>query len=46
MFLNTVALKMGPLVIPIEAVLTNITGPENIVRQLEQNLPIDTVVGI
>lgn len=46
---NTAALKQVPSCeyFPFEAVLTNITGPENIVRAIrEQNLPIDTVVGI
>ena len=46
---NAAALKQVPSCeyFPYEAVLTNITGPENIVRAIrEQNLPIDTVVGI
>ncbi len=46
---NTAALKQVPSCeyFPYEAVLTNIIGPENIVRAIqEQNLPIDTVVGI
>lgn len=46
---NTAALKQVPSCeyFPFEAVLTNITGPENIIRAIrEQNLPIDTVVGI
>jgi UDP-glucose 4-epimerase len=46
---NTAALKQVPSCeyFPFEAVLTNIIGPENIVRAIrEQNLPVDTVVGI
>lgn len=46
---NTAALKQVPSCeyFPYEAVKTNISGPENIVRAIkEHNLPIDTVVGI
>jgi FlaA1/EpsC-like NDP-sugar epimerase len=46
---NTAALKQVPSCeyFPYEAVSTNITGPENIIRAIqEQELPIDTVVGI
>ncbi|WFN34986.1 polysaccharide biosynthesis protein [Methanogenium sp. S4BF] len=46
---NTAALKQVPSCeyFPFEAVKTNITGPENIIRAIrEHNLPIETVVGI
>lgn len=46
---NTAALKQVPSCeyFPYEAVSTNITGPENIVRAIrELNLPVETVVGI
>jgi UDP-glucose 4-epimerase len=46
---NTAALKQVPSCeyFPYEAVQTNITGPENIVRAIrENNIPIETVVGI
>lgn len=46
---NTAALKQVPSCeyFPYEAVKTNISGPENIVRAIkEHNLPVDTVVGI
>ncbi len=46
---NAAALKQVPSCeyFPYEAVQTNITGPENIVRAIrELNLPVDTVVGI
>jgi UDP-glucose 4-epimerase len=46
---NLAALKQVPSCeyFPYEAVKTNITGPENIVRAIrEMQLPIDTVVGI
>jgi UDP-glucose 4-epimerase len=46
---NTAALKQVPTCeyFPFEAVMTNIGGPENIVRAIrEHDLPIDTVVGI
>ena len=46
---NTAALKQVPSCeyFPYEAVQTNITGPENIVRAIrENNLSIETVVGI
>jgi FlaA1/EpsC-like NDP-sugar epimerase len=46
---NAAALKQVPTCeyFPFQAVLTNITGPENIVRVIvEQHLSIDTVVGI
>ncbi len=46
---NTAALKQVPSCeyFPYEAVQTNITGPENIVRAIRENkLPVDTVVGI
>jgi FlaA1/EpsC-like NDP-sugar epimerase len=46
---NAAALKQVPTCeyFPYEAALTNIGGPENIVRAIEeQALPIDTVVGI
>ena len=46
---NAAALKQVPTCeyYPIQAVQTNIDGPENIVRVIEeQKLPIDTVVGV
>jgi FlaA1/EpsC-like NDP-sugar epimerase len=46
---NTAALKQVPTCeyFPFEAVSTNIGGPENIVRAIQEfNLPIETVVGI
>ena len=46
---NAAALKQVPSCeyFPYEAVKTNITGPENIVRAIQEfQLPIDTVVGI
>jgi FlaA1/EpsC-like NDP-sugar epimerase len=46
---NAAALKQVPTCeyFPYEAVQTNITGPENIVRAIrEQRLPVETVVGI
>ena len=46
---NAAALKQVPTCeyFPYQAVMTNISGPENIVRIIEeQHLPIDTVVGI
>ena len=46
---NTAALKQVPSCeyFPYEAVQTNITGPENIVRCIRENgLKVDTVVGI
>lgn len=46
---NAAALKQVPTCeyFPYEAVQTNITGPENIIRAIQQhNLPIETVVGI
>jgi FlaA1/EpsC-like NDP-sugar epimerase len=46
---NTAALKQVPTCeyFPYQAVLTNIAGPENIVRAIEElRLPIETVVGI
>jgi UDP-glucose 4-epimerase len=46
---NAAALKQVPSCeyFPYEAVQTNITGPENIVRAIrELNLPVETVVGI
>jgi UDP-glucose 4-epimerase len=46
---NAAALKQVPSCeyFPYEAVKTNITGPENIVRAIREfQLPIDTVVGI
>lgn len=46
---NAAALKQVPTCeyFPYEAVQTNILGPENIVRAIqEQDLPVDTVVGI
>ena len=47
--INAAALKQVPTCeySPYEAVLTNIAGPENIIRVIEQlDLPIDTVVGV
>lgn len=46
---NAAALKQVPTCeyFPFEAVRTNIEGPENIVRAIQQhNLPVETVVGI
>lgn len=46
---NAAALKQVPTCeySPFQAVMTNIAGPENIVRVIEeQHLPIETVVGI
>ncbi|WP_317136963.1 polysaccharide biosynthesis protein [Methanochimaera problematica] len=46
---NTAALKQVPSCeyFPYEAVKTNITGPENIIRAIsEHDLPVETVVGI
>lgn len=46
---NTAALKQVPVCeyFPYQAVLTNIAGPENIIRTIqEHNLPVETVVGI
>jgi len=46
---NAAALKQVPTCEyhPYQAVLTNISGPENIVRAIQENhLPVDTVVGI
>jgi FlaA1/EpsC-like NDP-sugar epimerase len=46
---NTAALKQVPTCeyFPFEAVMTNIGGPENIIRAIrEHELPIETVVGI
>jgi UDP-glucose 4-epimerase len=46
---NAAALKQVPACeyFPWEAVRTNIQGPENIVRAIrEQNLPVETVVGV
>src|SRR5437762_4775913 len=46
---NAAALKQVPTCeyFPFEAVQTNIIGPENIIRAIqEQRLPIDTVVGV
>lgn len=47
--LNAAALKQVPICeyFPYEAVRTNIEGPENIIRAIqEQELPVHTVVGI
>jgi FlaA1/EpsC-like NDP-sugar epimerase len=47
--INAAALKQVPTCeyFPQQAVLTNITGPENIVRAIyEQRLPVETVVGV
>jgi FlaA1/EpsC-like NDP-sugar epimerase len=46
---NAAALKQVPTCeyFPFQAVLTNITGPENITRAIQElSLPIETVVGI
>ena len=46
---NAAALKQVPTCeyFPHEAVMTNISGPENIVRAIQEyDLPVDTVVGI
>jgi UDP-glucose 4-epimerase len=46
---NAAALKQVPTCeyFPYQAVLTNVGGPENIVRAIqEHNLPIETVVGV
>jgi len=46
---NTAALKQVPSCeyFPYEAVQTNITGPENIIRTIRENrYPVETVVGI
>jgi FlaA1/EpsC-like NDP-sugar epimerase len=46
---NAAALKQVPTCeyFPYQAVMTNISGPENIVRAIEeQHLPVNTVVGI
>ncbi len=46
---NAAALKQVPSCeyFPYEAVQTNITGPENIVRAIRENkIPVDTVVGV
>lgn len=46
---NAAALKQVPTCeyFPFQAVMTNIAGPENIVRAIEeQHLPVETVVGI
>ncbi len=46
---NAAALKQVPTCeyFPYQAVLTNISGPENIVRAIqEHNLPVETVIGI
>lgn len=46
---NAAALKQVPTCeyVPAEAVMTNVLGPENIVRAIEQlDLPIETVVGV
>jgi len=46
---NAAALKQVPTCeyFPFEAVQTNIAGPENIIRAIrEQNLPVETVIGI
>jgi len=46
---NAAALKQVPTCeyVPYQALLTNILGPENIVRAIEdQHLPVETVVGI
>lgn len=47
--INAAALKQVPSCeyFPFEAVLTNIVGPENIIRAIrENNLKVDTVVGV
>ncbi|MDP6526597.1 MAG: polysaccharide biosynthesis protein [Kiritimatiellia bacterium] len=46
---NAAALKQVPACeyFPYEAVMTNIAGPENIVRAIRENrLPVETVVGV
>ena len=46
---NAAALKQVPACeyFPYEAVMTNISGPENIVRAIRENkLPVETVVGV
>lgn len=46
---NAAALKQVPTCeyFPYQAVLTNIAGPENIVRAIQElNLPVETVIGI
>jgi FlaA1/EpsC-like NDP-sugar epimerase len=46
---NAAALKQVPTCeyFPFEAVRTNIDGPENIIRAIQQhNLPVETVVGV
>ena len=46
---NAAALKQVPTCeyFPFEAVLTNIVGPENIVRAIRENdMPVETVVGV
>ncbi len=46
---NAAALKQVPTCeyFPIQAVMTNVAGPENIVRAIQEHrLPIETVVGI
>lgn len=46
---NAAALKQVPTCeyFPYQAVLTNITGPENIVRAIQEHrLPVETVVGV
>ena len=46
---NAAALKQVPTCeyYPYQAVMTNVSGPENIVRAIEeQRLPIETVVGV
>src|SRR6188768_1892882 len=46
---NAAALKQVPVCeyFPVEAVLTNVLGPDNIVRTIrEHKLPVHTVVGI
>lgn len=47
--INAAALKQVPSCeyFPYEAVQTNVTGPENIIRAIRENdLPIETVVGV
>jgi FlaA1/EpsC-like NDP-sugar epimerase len=47
--INAAALKQVPTCeyYPVEAVKTNILGPENIVRAIQEfNLPVETVVGV
>jgi FlaA1/EpsC-like NDP-sugar epimerase len=46
---NAAAMKQVPTCeyFPYEAVQTNITGPENVIRAIRENkLPVDTVVGV